>query len=81
MPALAVIAESKPTKPCPEQSEGTLEIATGYALATTLGRIATPFWLAIKWPDIKCVCIRYGFNLERLAYPHVFLYSKLPVIL
>jgi hypothetical protein len=23
------------TKPCPEQSEGTLEIATGYALATT----------------------------------------------
>jgi hypothetical protein len=28
-------------KPCPEQSEGTFEIATGYALATTLGRIAT----------------------------------------
>ena len=30
------------TKPCPEQSEGTPEIATGFALATTLGRIATP---------------------------------------
>jgi len=27
--------------PCPERSEGTLEIATGYALATTSGRIAT----------------------------------------
>jgi len=23
------------TKPCPERSEGTLEIATGFALATT----------------------------------------------
>jgi hypothetical protein len=23
------------TKPCPEQGEGTLEIATGFALATT----------------------------------------------
>ena len=30
------------TKPCPERSEGTLEIAVGYALATTFGRIATP---------------------------------------
>jgi hypothetical protein len=24
------------TKPCPEQIEGTLEIATGFALATTI---------------------------------------------
>jgi hypothetical protein len=31
---------SETKKPCPEQSEGTLEIATGYALATTPSRIA-----------------------------------------
>ena len=37
----------KRPKPCPEQSEGTHEIATGNALATTSGRIAT-------LPRIEC---------------------------
>jgi hypothetical protein len=43
------------TKPCLEQHEGTLEIATGYALATTFGRIATPLGLAMTtFCDSEC---------------------------
>jgi len=34
-PKKVVIARNVVTKPCPERSEGTLEIATGFALATT----------------------------------------------
>ena len=39
-------------KPYPERSEGTLEIATGYALATTSGRIAT-LPLVARNDDVK----------------------------
>jgi hypothetical protein len=33
----------KRPKPCPEQSEGTLEIVTGYALAATSSDCHAPF--------------------------------------
>jgi hypothetical protein len=32
---LIILLKVNSMKPCPEQSEGTLEIATGFALATT----------------------------------------------
>jgi len=37
----------------PEHSEGIHEIATGFALATTFGRIATPFGLAMTMGNVK----------------------------
>jgi hypothetical protein len=47
------------TKPCPEQSEGTLEIATGFALATTSSRIATPSGLAMTTWGVKILMRLY----------------------
>jgi hypothetical protein len=42
IPVQEIVIASE-TKPCPEQSEGTLEIATGCALATTPSDCHAPF--------------------------------------
>jgi hypothetical protein len=60
----------KRPKSCPEQSEGTLEIATGYALAMTSGQIAT-FPLVARndktgLPSLKGGRRGYGVLISRL---------------